>query len=323
VKTLKWSVLCLVLVMACGKKRHVPPGVPRDGWVQVPAGWAVIGCLGTWNWPYATPTDPTVAPCTDRNPPRRVWISSFEIQAHPALALDYARCVRAGHCSEDIYADGGDYLVPLSRKSAVEYCRSMGARLPTSAEWEKAARAGDRRLFPWGETPPTCKQAPALVDSAQHHRGPCTWYGGDDLNETPATRNPIGLYELAIRSQGELTSDSFRLHGETLSKNTDIIEVRDGDVIRLDLERSNVAYGPWALQRVDPKVAEPTAAEPEAFMSELSVKESLPIGQTQPGDEGVVRCVRSIPGPPPPVVAPLPEGRYRAFSHDGPESAPL
>jgi formylglycine-generating enzyme required for sulfatase activity len=86
-----------------------------------------------------------------------VMLSDFFIDRTEVTNRDYRRCIAVGVC--DAPRDRGalrwtqrdDHPVTLVTWSdADRYCRWRGARLPSEAEWERAARGLNGRVFPWG-----------------------------------------------------------------------------------------------------------------------------------------------------------------------------
>lgn len=109
-------------------------------------------------------------PLSELNPLRRVYLKAFYVDVYEVTNDRYRRCVDAGGCTmpswiidyppapheegKSWYFDktmGNFPVVGATWRQAVDYCRWAGKRLPSSAEWEKAARGVNGRTYPWGD----------------------------------------------------------------------------------------------------------------------------------------------------------------------------
>ena len=96
-------------------------------------------------------------------PQRNVYVDAFDIDKFEVTTVQFLKFVLATNRPPliDWQYDGGNFqetmvnhpVMHVSWFDADAYCKWAGKRLPTSAEWEKAARGEDGRIYPWGNEP--------------------------------------------------------------------------------------------------------------------------------------------------------------------------
>jgi formylglycine-generating enzyme required for sulfatase activity len=169
VKRYLMLILALCLLVGCDREATPVGGPPADAsigdtWtlpadgavmVFVPAGEFLMACTDE-------EIDAVLDDCgdcersvfSDEQPQHAVYLDAFWIDRTEVTNAQYLKCVEAGACGEHAIVDGQRRNGPdlpvvwVAWQDAQDYAAWAGGRLPTEAEWEKAAWGTDGRIYP-------------------------------------------------------------------------------------------------------------------------------------------------------------------------------
>ncbi|HZO12259.1 MAG TPA: bifunctional serine/threonine-protein kinase/formylglycine-generating enzyme family protein [Polyangiaceae bacterium] len=197
----------------------------RSSRIEIPSGPFFMGCAA----------DKDRDCRADERPGRNVKLATFAIDRVEVSVALYQKCAEAGACGKEqvngYQLDGGPFTPSdkcnwgrperfqhpmncLTWDEAKSFCEWVEARLPTEAEWEKAARGADRRRFPWSGDFANCQLA-VMGEGAAGCRASGTW----SVNAKRPGASPFGLLNMAGNVR-EWVSDWYDAHyyGKSPSK---------------------------------------------------------------------------------------------------------
>jgi len=181
----------------------------KTPFVPIPAGWFLMG---------------STTGQADERPLHRVWVEAFEMAVYPVTRAQYKEFLQSSKHQplprdwhNPLFTSPDQPVVGVNWYDACAYCRWYSTpegtvRLPTEAEWERAARGGHQaREYPWGDSIPDWVpmnengpiQAPWTVSHGEPndfglygiatniHEWCADWYSGDFYATSP-TFNPVG-----------------------------------------------------------------------------------------------------------------------------------
>jgi formylglycine-generating enzyme required for sulfatase activity/ribosomal protein L40E len=196
-----------------------PASIDTTEEVFIPAGEFSMGSSDEFLAYLATMTGASRSNWEHESPQHSVVLDAYYIDKYEVTNARYQRCVSAGVCdsqratlvlentdSDNIQAEYSNFPVTgVTWFQAETFCQWEGKRLPTEAEWEKAAKGEDARVFPWGDY---------LPDKTLLR------YGGrlSHVGSYPKGASPYGVMDM-IGNVGEWVSDWYQADYYNLMQN--------------------------------------------------------------------------------------------------------
>jgi len=147
----------------------------------------------------------------DARPLHRVHLSSYWFDKYEVTNGQYRQCVEGGGCTPPkdrlTFDDPQRVQYPVTNitwNQARSFCQWQGKRLPTEAEWEKAARGADGRIFPWGDA-----WDPARDEAAGEA---CKAYGAASIMRVPGRLHVTWENDATLRIDTDAGEQTRLLH---------------------------------------------------------------------------------------------------------------
>jgi formylglycine-generating enzyme required for sulfatase activity len=192
----------------------------------------------------------------DEGPPHPVYLKTFYIDLKEVTQADYERYVnmtKRDRPKVPVFEDdvaklvGPDYpVVAVTWNDAFGYCRWAGKRLPTEAEWEKAARGEGKRRYPWGDK---FEYQFANVDGEEDAFRYLAPVGSFEVG-----RSPFGLYD-ATGNAAEWVMDNYSPEYYQHAPYRDPLGPKDEDVYKV------IRGGSWRESRIGARVTKRFSAK--------------------------------------------------------------
>ena len=204
------GIIGLILLLNASPSLSLKPPAPPTEMITIAPGTFVMGSSEKdILWAAKTFFSESLDFYRDETPAHTVELPAYKIDITEVTVNQYQLYMAQTGVQAPKFFDnerfnqGSHPVVGVTWQEAVDYCATMGKRLPTEAEWEKAARGTDRRYYPWGNKPDATKANVRGKKDSYRYSAP--------VGRSPHGASPYGILDMAGNAW-EWTADWYQPH---------------------------------------------------------------------------------------------------------------